>query len=50
MYVSDVKDASPELQIHGVLGDISPMKKGKSTSYFDGEMTDGKGKMQIYGF
>ena len=26
--VGDIKDASSELQIHGVLGDISPMKKG----------------------
>ena len=48
--VGDIKDVSSELQIHGVLDNISPMKKGKSASYFDGEMTDGKGKMRIFGF
>lgn len=48
--VGDIKDASSELQICGVVGQISPMKKGKSASYFDGEMSDGRGKVRLYGF
>ena len=48
--VGDIKDASSELQIRGMLGDVSPMKKGKSASYIHGEMTDGKGKVRLYGF
>ena len=48
--VGDIKDASSELQIRGMLGDISPMKKGKNASYFHGEMADGRGKVRLYGF
>ena len=48
--VGGIKDASSELQIRGMLGDVSPIKKGKSTSYFHGEMTDGRGKFCLYGF
>ena len=33
-----------------ILGEISPMKKGKHISYFDGEMTDGKAKVRLFGF
>ena len=42
---TDLKDTSDptELQIC-VVGGISSMKKGKSASYFDGEMSDGKAK------
>ena len=48
--VGDIKDASPKLKTRGMLGDVSPMKKGKSTSYFHGEMTDGRGKVCLDGF
>ena len=43
---TDLKDTSDptELQICGVVGGISLMKKGKSASYFDEEMSDGKAK------
>ena len=45
--VTDLKDTSDpiELQICGVVGEISSKKKGKSESYFDGEMSDGKAKV-----
>ena len=33
-----------------MLGEISPMKKGKHISYFDGETTDGKAKVRLFGF
>jgi len=33
-----------------MLGDISPVKKGKSASYFDGEISDEKKKISLYGF
>ena len=44
--VTDLKDTSDptELQICGVVGGILSMKKGKSASYYDGEMSDGKAK------
>ena len=47
--ITDFKDTSipTELQICGVVGRISSMKKGKSVSYFDGEMSDGKAKFWV---
>ena len=43
--VSAVVSPSSSAKIHGVVTSISPMKKGRSCSYFDGEITDGKTKM-----
>lgn len=50
--VANLKVASDqtELQICGVVGEISPMKKGRSASYFDGKMSDGKAKVRLFGF
>ena len=47
--VTDLKDTSDptELQICGVVGGISSMKKGKSALYFNGEMSDGKAKVWV---
>ena len=42
----DILDPT-ELQICGVVGEISSMKKGKSASYYDGEMSDGKAKVWV---
>ena len=50
MNVGDIKEASSELQICGVLAEILPMKKGKSSPYFDGDISDGKAKVRLYGF
>ena len=48
--VSEVTKASPRAKIHGIMSKLSPMKKSCSTSYFDGQLTDGKGSMRMYGF
>ena len=34
----------------GVVGEISPMKKGKGSSYFDGEIRDKNRKVRLYGY
>ena len=44
--VGDIKDISSELRM---LGDVSLMKKAKSTSYFRDEMTDKRDKVCLYG-
>jgi len=36
----DSKEESTNVEIHGMLCEIFPMKKGKGTSYFDGKMND----------
>ena len=43
-------NASPNAKIHGVVTTVSPMKKGKTCSYFDGEISDGQAKMRVFGF
>ena len=42
--VSEVVRASAVVQL------VSPMKKSKTRSYFDGDVTDGKSTMRVYGF
>ena len=50
--VSKVVYTSPSAMIHGVVSSLSPMKKSKtsSCSFFDGEVTDGKAEMRVFGF
>lgn len=48
--VSDIARPSPKAKVRGVVSTISPMKKSKTCSYFDGELTDGKATMRIFGF
>ena len=48
--VSEVVRASPNAKIHAVVQSVSPMKKSKTCSYFDGEVTDGKSTVRVYGF
>ena len=43
--VASVVNASPNAKIHGVVTTVSPMKKGKTCSYFDGEISVGQAKM-----
>ena len=33
-----------------MLGDVLPIKTGKSISYSHGELIDGRGKVRLYGF
>ena len=46
--VSEVEHASPKARIHGVVAMVSPMKKAKTCSYFDGEFSDGKKSMRVF--
>ena len=48
--VSDVLETSSNFKIHGVISSLSPMKKAKNCSYFDGQITDGKSKIRLFGF
>ena len=48
--ISSILHPSPNAKLHGVVTSVSPMKKGKSCSYFDGEISDGKGSMRMFGF
>ena len=47
--ISDVC-TSPNAKIHGVLNSVSPLKKSKGCAYFDGQITDGKTTMRLFGF
>ena len=50
--LSSVSHTSSCANIHGVLTQLSPMKKSRSSScsYFDGELSDGKNSMRVFGF
>ena len=48
--VSNVSHTSPNAKIHGVISALSPMKRSRNCSYFDGEITDGKACMRLFGF
>jgi len=44
------KGPSVDVQVCGVLGDSSPMKKGRDAVYFEGEIMDGNKRVRLYGF
>ena len=48
--VSEVAHPSSCASVKGVVKTLSPMKKSKSCSYFDGEISDGKASMRLFGF
>ena len=48
--ISTVLHPSPNAKIHAVISLVSPMKQSKSCSCFDGEITDGKACMGVFGF
>ena len=48
--MSEVSCESPNAKIHAVVESLSPMKKSKTCSYFDGHITDGKATMRVFGF
>jgi hypothetical protein len=47
--VSRVLHPSLNAKIHAVISSVSPMKQSKSCSCFDGEITDGKACMAVFG-
>ena len=44
------KNFGEESEIHGLLCEVSPMKKGKGISYFDGKISDGSHRIRLFGF
>ena len=48
----DVSSArpSPNASLHGMLANLSPMKKGKQVPFFEGKLTDGTKHIRIVGF
>ena len=37
-------------KVHGVVSSLSPMKKGRQCSFFDGTLCDGRNSMRFVGF
>ena len=55
--VEDISDYSTigntvkeSVNVHGVLRNLSPVKRGKRANFFDGEMTDGACRIRFVGF
>ena len=40
----------PKANVHGMVTSLSPIKKGRTCSYFDGTLADGTKKVRIVGF
>ena len=40
----------PKAKVHGVITSLSPVKKGRTCSYFDGTLADGTSKIRVVGF
>ena len=49
---SDLQKATTadDATVHRVIGSVSPMKRGKSASYFEAKITDGKKQMLVVSF
>ena len=45
-----IENAIPNASIYGALSEVSPLKKGKNSVYFDGSITDGISFMRVVGF
>lgn len=48
--VSDFTECSPKAKVHCVVASLSPMKESRGRSYFQGEVSDGKSVMRVYGY
>ena len=48
--VSEFTQASPKAKVHCVVTSLSPMKESRGRSYFQGEVSDGKLAMRVYGY
>lgn len=48
--VSEVQEPSGSASVEGILTELSPMKRSKRCSYFDGEISDEKKSMRFFGF
>ena len=48
--LSEISHASPNAKVHSVVTLLSPVKKSKTCSYFDGDFTNGKACMHMFSF
>ena len=48
--VSSIGRTATDAKIHGVVKSLSPMKKSRTCSYFDGHLCDGKASVRLFGF
>ena len=48
--IDDFDESVPNASIHAAVMSLSPYKKGKNASYFDGTLTDGTRKIRMIGF
>ena len=48
--LSSVTHTSINAKVRGVVTAVSPMKKGKTCKYFDGELADDKARIRLFGF
>ena len=48
--VGDVTHPFQNAKIHGVVNSLSSMKKSRNCAYFDGEISDRKASLRIFGF
>ena len=48
--LSAVTHPSPNAKIQGIITELSPIKKGKTTTYFDGEIADDQSRKRLFGF
>lgn len=42
--------ASDNASVHGVISKLSPMKKGRNATYYEGSLSDGQQDVRIFGF
>ena len=49
LLLSDILESSPKAKVQCLVTVLSDMKKSRDTSYFDGEISDGKTSM-LYAF
>ena len=48
--VASIVHGSPNAKVCGVVTELSPMKRGRSCTYYDGELSDGRSKVRLFGF
>ena len=45
-----IQNPTSNVTIHGIVTSLSPIKKGRSSNYFDGSLSDGSAKIRLIGF
>ena len=45
-----VNEPADSASVHGVISDVSPIKKGRHSEFFEGNVYDGQSTMRLIGF